>query len=105
MKQLVGFNAANGEFISETTGKPVVWSNRKLYVISNDDLEQGDHGFRMVSQKLSKSQVCKSLGISEDSSEEAVNNVLLKLLKSQIDFVIGLSGTDYKVTGFKVIKP
>lgn len=105
MKKLVGFNFTSGDFASERTGDNIHWSNRYLRIITDEGLEAGDYGFKIFEQKLSKKQVCASLGLNENTSDNAVNEALLKLLNCKIDWIIGLTKDGYKVTGFKVLQP
>lgn len=105
MIKLVGFNYKSGDFASERTGENIHWSNRYLRIITDENLESGDYGFKIIEQKLSKKQVCASLGLSENASDNAVNEALLKLLNCKIDFTVGLTKDGYKVNGFRVLQP
>lgn len=107
MIKLVGFKAASGDFVPEgsTTGEVISWSNRVFCCVTDECLTQNDFGFVVIEQKLKKSDVCNSLGLSLSSSEEAVNQALSKILNSDIEFTAGRVGKEMKINGFKVVKP
>ena len=107
MIKLVGFNAAFGDFVPEgsTTGEVIAWSNRTFRCETDEDLKDGDFGLAVIEQKLKKSDVCRSLGLSSSASEEAVNQALVKILNADITFTAGRVGNEMKINGFKVVKP
>lgn len=103
MVRLVGFQTQYGQFKSDS-GELVDWSNRLLRCVSDEDIEKGEYGLKIVEQKLKKLQVCKSLGLSENSSEDAVDQELKKLLNAEIAFTLGLVKGKFEVIGFKTVK-
>lgn len=107
MIKLVGFNAAFGNFVPEgsTNGESIAWSNRVLRCVTDENLLDGDFGFAIVEQKFKKSEVCRSLGLDRNASEDAVNQALYKLLNTKIEFVAGRVGKEVKINGFKVVQP
>lgn len=107
MIKLVGFNAAFGDFVPDgsTTGEVVSWSNRTLRCVTDEDLKDGDFELAVIEQKLKKSDVRRSLGLSSSASEEAVNQALCKILNADITFTAGRVGKEIKINGFKVVKP
>lgn len=102
MTRLVGFESKHGEMVIET-GEVRPWSNRYLRCVTDENLEKGEFGLKIVQQKLKKAQVCKSLGISENSSEDVVNNALCNVLNSEISMTIGLVKDKYEVNGFRIL--
>lgn len=105
MIKLVGFNSMSGQLTSESTGQLIDWSNRTLRCITDDDLRKGDFGLAVFEQKLKKSEVCMSLGLNLNSTDEVVDNALCKLLNSKIEFIAGRVGKEIKINGFKVVQP
>lgn len=103
MTRLVGFQAQSGKFTSDTTGELVDWSNRLIRCVSDESLEKGEFGLKIVEQKLKKAQVCKSLGISEDSSEDEVNKSLCSVLNAEITFTLGIVKKEYEIVGFTIL--
>ena len=103
MTILVGFQAQFGTFTSDTTGELVNWSNRLIRCVSDESLENDEFGLKIVEQKLKKSQVCKSLGISEDSSEDVVNKALCSILNAEISFTLGIVKKEYEIVGFTIL--
>lgn len=104
MTRIVGFLSQHGEFTSDKTGEVIVWSNRHLRCISDDGLDEGEYGLKLVSQKLKTSQVCKSLGISVKSTEKEVDEALLSILNCEIEMTVGIVKDEYEVNGFRVTK-
>ncbi len=104
MIKLIGFQSQHGQFTSDTTGEVIDWSNRLLRCISDENIEEGEFGLKIVEQKLKKVYVCRSLGISEKSSETVVDEALCRILNSEISMTMGLSKGKFEVNGFKVIK-
>ena len=107
MIKLVGFNSASGNFVPEgsATGEALSWSNRTLRCVTDKDLKDGDYGLAVLEQKLKKSEVCKSLGFDENSTDKVVDDALCKLIDSEIEFTVGRVGKEFKINGFKVVKP
>lgn len=108
MIKLVGFNASFGDFVPDgsTTGEAIAWSNRVLRCVTDENLLEGsDFGLAVIEQKLKKSDVCRSLGLSSSASEEAVNQSLSKIINTDIEFTAGRVGKEIKINGFKVVKP
>ncbi len=104
MIKLIGFQSKCGQVTSDTTGEVIDWSNRTLRCVSDESTEDGYYGLAFVSCKLKKVQVCRSLGISEKSSEAAVDEALCRILNSEIQFTLGIVKNDYEINGFRVIK-
>lgn len=103
MVRFVGFQSQYGQFKTDT-GELVDWSNRLLRCVSDENLEKGEYGLKIVEQKLKKTQVCKSLGLSENTSEEVVDEELQDCLNCAITFSLGLVKGKFEVTGFKIVK-
>lgn len=103
MTRLVGFQSQHGQFKSDT-GEVIDWSNRLIRCVSDDNIEKGEYGLKIVEQKLKKAQVCKSLGISENSSEQEVDEALCHILNSEVSMTMGLSKGKFEVNGFRIVK-
>lgn len=103
MTTLVGFQTQYGQFKNDS-GENVDWSNRLLRCVSDANLEKGEYGLKIVEQKLKKSQVCQSLGISENASEDAVDEELKKVIDCEISMKIGLVKGKFEIVGFRVVE-
>lgn len=103
MIRLIGFQSQYGQFKSDS-GELVDWSNRLLRCVSDEDLEKGEYGLKISEQKLKKAQVCKSLCLSENLSEDAVDEELNEWLNCEITFTLGLVKGKFEVNGFKIVK-
>lgn len=95
----------SGQFTSESTGQVIDWSNRTLRCVTDDNLNKGDFGYAVLEQKFKKSEVCKSLGLSEEATEKSVDDALCKLMNAKIEFLVGRVGKEFKINGFKVVQP
>lgn len=104
MIKLIGFQAQSGSFTSETTGEVINWSNRLLRCVSDENIEKGEFGLKVVEQKLKTVHVCNSLGISITSTEDEVNTALKRVLNSDIVMTMGLVRGKFDINGFKVVK-
>ena len=51
MIKLIGFQSQHGQFTSDTTGEVIDWSNRLLRCISDENIEEGEFGLKIVEQK------------------------------------------------------
>lgn len=103
MIRLIGFQSQYGQFKSDS-GELVDWSNRLLRCVSDENLEKGEYGLKISEQKLKKAQVCKSLGLSENLSEDLVDEELKKCLNCELSFSIGLVKGKFEVNGFNIVK-
>lgn len=102
MTILIGFYPQCGAITTET-GEVRPWSNRYLRCITDENMEKGEHGLKIAEQKLKTVQVCKSLGISENSSEDEVDKALDSILNSEISMIVGLVKGKFEVIRFKVV--
>ncbi len=102
MTTLVGYYEQYGTITTET-GEVRPWSNRYLRCITDENMEKGEHGLKIAEQKLKTVQVCKSLGISENSSEDEVDKALDSILNSEISMIVGLVKGKFEVIRFNVV--
>lgn len=103
MIKIVGFNSNNG-VMKLDNGDSIPWSNRTFRCITDEGLTEKDFGLAVVEQKFKKSEVCASLGISANSSDDYVDEILKKRLNCEVELTAGRVGKEIKINGFRFIK-
>jgi hypothetical protein len=76
--------------------------------VTDENLGDREYGLKIIQQKLKTISVIKSLGLNENSSEQAVDNALKNILNRNILWKIGIvkenSKDKYDIVGF-VLEP
>lgn len=103
MKKFIGFLIQSGEFVSKDTGEVIAWSNCYIRCTTDEDLEKGEYGLKIVEQKLKTSFVIKSLKLSDNTSETGVVEALQRILNKNLNFTVGLVKGKYEINGFTVV--